>query len=131
MAGYDITLRNARLNTIVTQLGASASLLIYGGTRPATGASAGAAPLLTTMPLKNPVGAVASAVLTFTKPDDVQASGNGTATWARIVDGSSTPRIDLSLSDTTGSGEVKLNTTAISTGLFISAQSIVCNEGNP
>lgn len=129
MAGYVTSLRNSRLNAIVSACGATGRLLIYSGTRPATGA-APSGTLLVTMPLKNPVGTVAAAVLTFTKPDDVQATANGTASWARIDDGTNAV-IDLSLSDTTGVGEVKLNTTTITTGLFVSAQTITVNEGNP
>lgn len=131
MAGYNMKLRNDRLQTIVTDLGASANLLIYGGPRPATGAPPTGATLLVTIPLKNPVGTISAAQLTFTKPDDVQATAGGTAAWGRIVSGDSSTMIDLSVTDTTGNGEVKLNTTTISTGLYVSCQSIVCNEGNP
>lgn len=129
MAGYTIPLRNARLQKIVDLAGATAVLLIYGTVRPSTGGAAGGAALVS-IPLKSPIGAIAAAVLTFDKPDDVQATGTGTATWARITDGTN-PLIDLSVTDTTGNGEVKLNTTTITTGLFISAQSIQVTEGNP
>src|SRR5262245_44634546 len=130
MAGYALTLRNDRLQKIIDDVGATGRLLIYAGIRPATAQPATGA-LLVTIPLKSPIGTILNAVLTFDKPDDVQATGSGTATWARIDNGTTaTPQIDLSLSDTTGNGEVKLNTTTITTGLFISAQSIQVTEGN-
>lgn len=128
MAGYVVSLRNARLQAILDALGSTGVLRIYGGVRPSTGGAAGTP--LVEMPLKNPAGTISAAVLTFTKPDDVQATAAGTASWARISAGT-TALIDLSLSDTLGSGEVKLNTTTITVGLFVSAQSIAVTEGNP
>lgn len=129
MAGYSMNLRNARSQDIVNQIGAAGTLNIMGGTRPPTGGAAGAP--LGTLALENPAGTVLNAVLTFTKPNDTPAVGNGTATWARISDGSGNQVADLSLTDTTGNGEVKLNTTTISTGLWMSVQAMQVTEGNP
>jgi hypothetical protein len=128
MAGYSMTLRNLRANDILNQLGATGVLQLYDGTRPATGGPA--TNLLGSVPMMNPAGVVANAVLTFTKPNDAQASGTGTCTWARLSSGS-TQVIDLSVSDTTGNGEVKLNTLSITPGLWMSVQSMVVTEGNP
>lgn len=129
MAGYVIPLRNARAQAILTQIGASGTLTIMGGTRPATGAAS--SNILGTFLLPNPAGTVANAVLTFTKPPDAQATGTGTATWARINDGSNNPVVDLSVTDTTGNGEIKLNSTAISPSLWMSVQQMQVTEGNP
>lgn len=128
MAGYSTALRNARLQAIVDALGAGGTLTLYTSPRPATGGTA-TGTVLSATPLKNPVGTISSGQLTFTKPDDVQATGAGTATWARLTNGG-TFVADLSVSDTSGSGEVKLNVTSITVGLWISVQSMICVEGN-
>jgi|SRR5215469_15360508 len=128
MAGYVMTLRNARAQKILDQIGATGQLQIMGGTRPATGGAA-AAPL-GVLALMNPAGTLSNAVITFTKPNDAQATGTGTATWARVTDGTN-PVTDLSVSDTSGNGEVKLNTLAITPGLWMSVQQFSVTEGNP
>jgi|SRR5215469_12121163 len=129
MAGYVMSLRNDRAQKILDDIGATGTLNIMGGTRPATGGAGGA--VLGTLNLKSPAGTLSNAVISFTKPDDAQATGTGTATWARILDSGGNPLIDLSLSDTTGAGEVKLNTTAITPGLWMSVQAMQVTEGNP
>jgi hypothetical protein len=129
MAGYAMNLRNDRAQKILDDIGATGTLNIMGGTRPATGAAGGS--LLGTLNLLSPAGTLSNAVISFTKPSDAQATGTGTATWARINNSSGTALIDLSLTDTTGNGEVKLNTTAITPGLWMSVQAMQVTEGNP
>jgi hypothetical protein len=131
MAGYAMNLRNDRAQKIIDDIGAAGILNIMGGTRPATGAAAGAP--LGQIPLKSPAGTLntATATINFTKPNDAQATGTGSCTWARITDSSNNPLIDLSVSDTTGNGEVQLNTLSISPGLWMSVQTMQVTEGNP
>ena len=66
---------------------AAASLLIYGGGRPATGASASSSPL-TVIDLSKPAGTVSAAgVLTLIVPRDGLIQISGTPTWARMLNG--------------------------------------------
>lgn len=129
MAGYVLQLRNDRAQAILTNIGSAGKLKLMGGTRPATGAAS--TNVLGTLLLKNPAGTINNAVLSFTKPDDAQATGTGVATWARVTDASDNPVVDLSVSDTTGNGEVKVNDTNIEPSLWMSVQAMQVTEGNP
>ena len=66
---------------------AAASLLIYAGERPATGASASSSPLAV-IGLAKPAGTVSAAgVLTLIVPRDGLILISGTPTWARMLNG--------------------------------------------
>ena len=65
----------------------AASLVIYGGVRPATGAVAGSSPL-TVIDLPKPAGTVSAAgVLTLTVPRNGLILISGTPSWARMLNG--------------------------------------------
>ncbi|XVJ69898.1 MAG: hypothetical protein HEQ39_09750 [Rhizobacter sp.] len=65
----------------------AASLLIYGTTRPTTGAAAGSSPLAV-IALSEPAGTVSAAgVLTIIVPRDGLILISGTPTWARMLNG--------------------------------------------
>jgi hypothetical protein len=65
----------------------AASLVIYGSTRPATGAAAGSSPLAI-IDLSEPAGTVSAAgVLTIIVPRDGLILISGTPTWARMLNG--------------------------------------------
>lgn len=73
---YSTDLINARLNGVVTALGAAATLrLIASGTT------------VSTISLANPAGTVAGGILTFTTPQtDLSAGGTGSVDEANIYD---------------------------------------------
>lgn len=124
------TVRNSMLDAITTAIGASGKLRIYDGTRPASGGSA--TTLLAELGIANPAaGSASSGVLTFTVPmTDSSANATGTATWARIVDGSSTFIADFDVSNTAGSGELKLVTTSIVATQPVEVSSFTITAGN-
>ena len=65
----------------------AASLVIYGSTRPATGATAGSS-RLTVIDLSKPAGTVSAAgVLTLIVPREGLILLSGTPTWARMLNG--------------------------------------------
>ena len=65
----------------------AASLVIYGGVRPATGAGAGSSPLAV-IDLPKPAGTVSAAgVLTLIVPRDGLILISGTPSWARMLNG--------------------------------------------
>ncbi len=65
----------------------AASMLIYGTTRPATGAAAGSSPLAV-INLSEPAGTISAAgVLTLIVPRDGLILISGTPTWARMLNG--------------------------------------------
>lgn len=65
----------------------AASMLIYGSTRPTTGAAAGGSPLAI-IALSEPAGTISAAgVLTIIVPRDGLILISGTPTWARMING--------------------------------------------
>jgi hypothetical protein len=123
-ASYATTLRNAQLDQITSAVGSAGKLIIYDGTRPATGGTA--TNVLATFTLGSPFAPAASnAALAPTLPAAVSATGNGTATWFRITTSAGAFVIDGSIGS-----EMTLNTTTISSGLQISITSWAINRGN-
>lgn len=91
-----------------------AQVYIYGNTRPANGAAAGADPLVIFV-LAMPAGVIADGVLTLAAADDALILLTGAATWTRIVSGGSTA-LDCDVSDTTGTAMIQLATTQLYAG---------------
>lgn len=99
-------------------------LEIYSGTRPANPEAAvpGGAVLLVEFELADPafaaptmVGSTATANANAVAA--VNGLANGTATWFRIVDSDGVAKIDGSVTDQTGTGDLKLATTTIVAGV--------------
>ena len=105
-------------------------LRIYDGAKPAdTSVAISTQTLLAELLLSNPAfgaavdaapggRATASAITS-----DSSADASGTATWFRVVDRDSGAVIDGDVSDTGGTGDLKLNSTAISAGAQVSISS--------
>jgi hypothetical protein len=113
-----VALANARMEAVVTflALGADAARAdIYGTARPANGADPGGVPLVS-IPLLEPVGAVASGVLTITPPESAMISVTGVAVWARFVNGSGAQAWDCDVSEEGGPGEVWLDSVQLFAG---------------
>lgn len=73
----------------------SASLQVYGGTRPAAGAAPGT-PLLCAVTLTKPAGTInASSQLVLTQAADGLIEVGGTAVWCRVVNGADAFCFDL------------------------------------
>jgi hypothetical protein len=97
-------------------LGAGATRVdIYGTARPTNGADPGGVPLVS-IPLLEPVGAVASGVLTITPPESAMISVTGVAVWARFVNGSGAQAWDCDVSEEGGPGEVWLDSVQLFAG---------------
>jgi hypothetical protein len=124
-ASYVTSLRNAQLDAITTAVGSAGKLIIYDGTRPATGGAA--TNVLATFTLGSPFApASSSATLSPTLPAAVTATGTGTATWFRITTSAGAFVIDGSIGS-----EMTLNTTSITSGLQISISAWTITRGNP
>jgi hypothetical protein len=93
----------------------NARILIYSGTRPATG-GVPAGTLLGTITLDKPCGIVNAGQLVLTSSTIPIASASGTATWARFINGADAHAFDCDVSNMAGSGEVKLEDTLIIAG---------------
>jgi hypothetical protein len=103
---YNTATLNARLTDVVTQIGTGAYFVI-------TDASSNE---LVRMPMASTAGTVSAGVLTISgTPLTATASGTGTAAYAKIISGSSTPVFGLTVV-ATSTGDVQLSPTAISSG---------------
>ena len=91
-------------------------LRFYAAPRPATTADAPFGPILADVELLDPPGVVAANKLTFLPPPDGLVQNNGTAAWARFVNGEGNASLDVDVSDPAGAGEVKLQTVALIAG---------------
>lgn len=118
MISVSVALANARMEAVVTflALGADAARAdIYGTARPANGADPGGVPLVS-IPLLEPVGAVASGILTIDPPESAMISVTGVAAWARFVNGSGAQAWDCDVSEEGGPGEVWLDSVQLFAG---------------
>lgn len=130
--GFNVTLRNNRLNAITTAAGASALLRIYDGTRPATGGTA--TNLLAQLTCNATFAPSASSgVLTLNSISPAtSAAATGTATWFRIVQSNGTTHV-LDGSVTTvsaGTGDLQLDSTSIVLGGTVAISSATITDGN-
>jgi hypothetical protein len=71
-------------------------------------------------------------VLTFDTVTGANAVADGTAVWARVLDGASDFVLDFkSITTTGGGGDLELNTVTLITGGPVSVSSATITEGNP
>jgi hypothetical protein len=135
--GLPTAARNARLNLLVDAIDASvdpATLAIYAGAHPGTGTAPGVGTtLLATLTFSSPCEAsVADGVLTFDTVTGANAVADGTAVWARLLDGATDFVLDFkSITTTGGGGDLELNTVTLITGGPVSVSSATITEGNP
>lgn len=101
-----------------------ATIALYGTARPAPGADAGGAPIVT-LALAAAAGSLDPEThrLTLTVPQEAEVTGaaepDGTdALWARITDGSGAWWADASVSETAGAGEITLPDVTLRNGAF-------------
>ena len=130
--GFATTLRNNRLDAITAFIGASALLRIYSGSRPAAGGTATTLLAQLTCNATFAPGA-SSGVLTLNSISPAtSAAATGTATWFRIVRADGTTFcLDGSVSTVAaGTGDLRLDDTAIVLGGTVAISSAVITEGN-
>ena len=138
--GFDTDLRNNRALAIVAAIDAgvdeysSGHLFIYSGERPATGEAVDEYDneLLVDFLFSFPCGTVSNGILTFGTIQDVESAAAGIATWARITDTDDVFVMDLSVTDTEGSGDVKIDSTGaeIVDGILVRCTVATITEGN-
>ena len=122
-------LRNAMADQITALIDAGSgpgTLKIYSGTQPADADDAlSGNTLLAELALSDPSApAASSGVLTLSAiADDASADATGTATWARVEDSDGNNVFDCDVTDTGGTGTLKLNTTSIVSGGSVSVSS--------
>lgn len=131
---YTDAVRNAMLDEITAAIGASGLLRIYDGAQPADADTAiGAQTLLAELPLSATAAPAASGgVLTFNAiTSDSSANASGTATWFRMVTSGGAAVYDGDVSTVAaGTGDLQLDSTAITAGQTVNVNSLSITEGN-
>lgn len=84
---------------------------VYDGIPPTTGAVT--SNLLVEILLDKPSGSIGNGILTLLSSSINLVSNSGTATWARVITSAGDIAFDLSVSDMTGSGDLKLISTTL------------------
>jgi len=127
---FNTTLRNNMLSQITTAIGSAGKLRIYDGAKPASGGAA--TNLLAEIALANPAaGSPSGGILTFTVPQsDNSADATGTATWARIVDGTNAWIVDMTVTSTGGGGDLQLVTSSIVATQKVEITAFTITAGN-
>lgn len=124
---FSTTLRDSRLDAIVTAIGTSGLVRIYDGSRPATGGAA--TTLLAELPLSATAGTVSGQVLTMSAiTTDSSANATGTASWFRVTTSGGTPVIDGNVG--TSGSDLNLNTTSIVIAGSVAISSFTITEAN-
>lgn len=126
--GYVAAVRNAQLDAITTQVGASGLLRIYSGSRPATGGTE--TTVLAELTCNATFAPAASGgVLTLNAiTADSSANATGTATWFRILTSGAVAKIDGDVG--TSGSDLNLNSTSITSGGTVSVTSFTITAGN-
>lgn len=125
--------RNARLDAIETQIGASAILRIRSGAAPANCAAADTGVVLATLNLPADYLAAASGGSKAKSGtwEDTSADAAGTAGHFRIYDSSGTTcHIQGTITATGGGGDMTLDNTVIAVGQTVTITSFTLTDGN-
>jgi len=129
---YATAVRNAKMDTVTSQTGASALLRIYNGTRPANvGTAITSQTLLVALTCNATAFAAAASggVLTANAISNGTAAATGMASWFRLFQSNGTTAImdgDVS----TAGADLNLNNTSIATGQTVSVTAFTVTDGN-
>ena len=126
---YGVALRNAQLDQIQSQGGASANLIIYTGSPPADCATGDSGSVLATIVLPATFMAGASGgAAAKTGTWSVAASGTGTAGYFRIKNGSAVVIAQGTVGQ--GSGDLSLDNTSIVAGQTVTVNTFQITAAN-
>ncbi|WP_138436327.1 hypothetical protein [Marinobacter shengliensis] len=105
-------------------------LEIYDGSMPGSMGGAISDTLLATLTLTAAVGTESGGVITFDAiTDDSSADDSGDAGWCRVLDREGDEAAYFTISDASGNGEIKFNSTAITAGTPVAVSSLTVTVG--
>lgn len=117
---FTADIRNSFIDQFAGDLD-NGTIEIRSGTPPATAADTATGSLLVELDFGYPaLGVPSEGLATSTSLSPGTATGAGTATWARFKTSGGFTVFDADVSDTSGSGAVKLATTGITIGMEVS-----------
>ena len=123
---YGNNLKNAKLNAINTELGATSTMKIFSGAEPANCAAGDPTGLLATLSLPaSPFASASGGAVALTGTWSAAASGTGTAASWRIYDSSAVCQIQGNTTDLTLSPS-----TSITSGQTVTITTFTITSGN-
>lgn len=127
---YSTTIRNAQLDQVTSNVGTTAKLRIYSGTRPANVAAAITGTLLAELTCNATFAPSSSGgVLTLNAITSATASATGTASHFRLWNSAgSTAMIDGDVS--TSGADLNLNSVSLTSGGSVAVTSFTITAGN-
>lgn len=103
---------------LATDIGASSTIKIYSGSKPATPETAPSGTLLVTISISGSFTST-SGVLTAADPAAAAPAASGTAGYFRVATSGGTAKLDGTVTATGGGGDMTLGSTTISTGVNV------------
>jgi hypothetical protein len=132
--GNSVAIRNARLDAFAAQVGASALLRIYNGSRPALGAAVpGGSTLLAQLTMNAAWPAASNGLLTANPiSSQLSAAASGAASWYRIVKADGTTHCqDGSVSSVAAAtGDLQLDDINVVQGGSVAVTAATFRDGN-
>ena len=111
------TIAQAMIDAMATGTASTPMIEIYSGTIPGAMGGTISDTLLAELAMTNGAATQASGAITLDAiTNDNAANATGTAGWARIVDRDGAEVIYLTVTNASGTGDIKLNTTALASG---------------
>jgi deoxyribose-phosphate aldolase len=105
-------------SALATAIGASSTIKIYSGSKPATPETAATGTLLVTIAVSGSFTS-SGGVLTAADPAAASPAASGTAGYFRLATSGGTAIIDGTVTATGGGGDLTLGSTAINTGVNV------------
>ena len=103
----------------------TAVIEIYGGTRPATAATATSEPVLVSIALDNPAGVVDAGTLELLATDPGMIVTSGLATWARVKNRNGDTAFDMDAGAVGSGAECELSQTTLFAGGLVTLVSAI------
>jgi len=128
---YKVSVRNARLDAIISAIGSSGKLKIYAGSQPTDADTAlSGQTLLASLALSATAAPASSGgVLTFNSiTNDSSADATGTAAWFTLTTSGDVRVVDGTVG--TSGTDMIIDNTSISAGQVVSCSSLVITAGN-
>ncbi len=130
---FSAALRTSRLTAISTEVGTSGKLIIYAGTAPDNvGGSVTGNTVLAELTCSAQFhSTITNGVLTVASiTADTNANNSGDATFFRVTKSDGTAVLQGTVTNQAGSGDLKLNAIAITSGSNVSVTSFTITEAN-
>lgn len=129
LVGYPVEIQQLRASATWTRF-AGGTLRVYSATRPTTnGAAITSQTLLAEYVIPDPAGVITEGIFTGASMGPAIVLENGTAAWARAIDGTGTVLADLDAGVTGSGAACEFDNILLVAGAYLTLASLVIAEG--